>query len=139
MKGLGTCVAVLSFMLLACAFTEPICENTNPILRSEPYEEDVYKAELARLIKTANPNDLKFYLSGYIRPGDNEFLIVSIHGIDFCAKAAVQVDDWQKLVDIRRTSARGYRGAELQGFKITVKEEAGKIDFVYKDVEAVVE
>ncbi len=139
MKGLGISVGVLSFMLCACAFTEPHCENTNPVFRSEPYEADVYKIELARLLRNANAADFKYYLSGFLRPGTEELLIVNIHGADFCAMAAVHVDDWGKLADIRRTSGRGYRGAELQGLKINVKEDAGKVTFVYADVEAVVD
>ncbi len=137
MKGFGFYLLFLSLVL--SAFTEPHCENTNAVFRVETYESDAYRAELARLLKLDNANNFKYYLSGYLRPGDEEFLIVNIHGTDFCAKVAVHVDDWKKLADIRRTSARGYRGAELQGFKIAVKEHGGKIEFVYENVDAVVE
>ncbi|HWA32522.1 MAG TPA: hypothetical protein VG737_00255 [Cyclobacteriaceae bacterium] len=137
MKGLGICLTVLWLML--SAFTEPHCENADAIFRDEPYEEDVYKAELARLLKAGKPDEFKYYLSGYLRPGDKEYLIVNIHGANFCAKAAITVNDWGKLQDVRRTSCRGYRGAELQGLKIAVNEENGKVEFVFEDVVAIVE
>jgi hypothetical protein len=137
MKGIASCLSVMSFMLFA--FTEPPCENTNAIFRTGDYETQAYKAELVQRLKTSNAEDLRYWLTGYLRPADKEYVIVDVHGHDFCAKVAVLVTVGGKLEDIRRTGARGYRGAELVGFKIVIKEEPGIIEFVFGDVQAVVE
>jgi hypothetical protein len=136
MKAFLLCICLV-FMAFLQSCNNHSCTSLNPVLSAYPPESEQYKKELARLIAEVDPHQLTFWIEGYQRRGEAEYLQVHIQGDDLCAHSELRIEHWQKLEGIRRSAGRGYKGAELVGLLFDTRTDSTGTTFVYKDVERI--
>lgn len=70
------------FLNFLCAFYScdtADCINDNSIFEQYSIESVEYQKELVRQLQASNPNDLKFWLEGYVETGGKNYLRLNIH------------------------------------------------------------
>lgn len=127
----------LVFIVTGC--DRPKCETNNPVFKAHAPGEEIYKTELAKLLK-ANTADLRYYLAGFGRNRTFSHMRVSIQGGDICAMAKVTIEKHDdKIADMVKKDGNGYIGAELKGLKIAIVEQPGETQFMYNGLDAIVD
>ncbi len=97
-----------------------------------------YRNKLANVIES-KPEELTYTLNKYLQENGREYLDVQVEGNDFEAKGLVLVNNWNKLEDIKRTKGLGYSGATLKGLKVDIQQNDSGAEFIYKDLEKIVD
>ncbi len=130
-------LSTLLFFLASC--DRPDCKNTNPVFDSNGIETNIYKQELVKQMDKVGKDNLTYWLSNYIEENGKEFITVNIQGGDLCAKGLLQVNDWKSIEGIKRTKGVSYNGAQLKGLKFNTITTGESIDFIYKNIESIVD
>lgn len=130
-------LAALLIFLGSCS--RPACKNTNSIFDSNGIETNVYKRELVKEIERVGKENLTYWLSDYTLQNGNEFITVNIQGEGLCALGLIQVKDWNNLEEIKKTKGVSYNGAELKGLTFDMITNGESIDFIYKNLESIVD
>lgn len=129
----------IKFALIGlAAFSSCKSSEKNGFTGIKNHDSKEFKNKLAEKIK-ADDGKLIYRFNSYKTKGTTELIDVDIVGADFDVTTAVLVDNWDKLSQIRAKKGRGYSGAELKGFKLTIEDNAEGAVFKYKDVEEVVD
>jgi hypothetical protein len=120
------------------------CENgngsgNNPIFEKHSPGSKIYMDELTVELASPKASGFTYHFNNYVVMNRKEYIEVEISGPELEAEASVLVRNWQKLEGIRRTKGMGYRGAKLKGLKIDVEEVGGKREFVYEDLDKIVD
>ena len=129
-------IAAIYLSLSSCSVPE--CQNSNAIFRTSNSDTKEYKSELAKQIRSKGAQNLSYRYDRYVKRGSEEYIVVNVEGKDLCATAEIQVFDWTKISGMRREIS-GYRGAELAGLEFEIVEDSTGVDFVYTDVDSVVD
>ncbi len=114
------------------------CKNTNPTFDKFRPDTKEYKSELAKRLKSIGTNNLSYRFDKYLKKGGKEFIVIHIQGEEFCAKGEIQVNDWGKISGMRREIS-GYSGAELIGLKIEIKQDSLGTNFIYEDIDKIID
>jgi hypothetical protein len=67
-----------------------------------------------------------------------EFILIHIQGDELCAKGELQVPDWNKISGLRR-DVSGYHGAELKGLKMAIRQDSTGTNFIYQQVDRIID
>ncbi len=133
-------ILILSTLLIFLASCDrPNCKNTNSIFDSNGIETNVYKNELVKEMDKVGKENLTYWLSNYTEQNGKEFITVNIQGDGLCAKGLLQVNDWKNIEGIKRTKGVSYNGAELKGLTFDIVTNGESIDFIYKNIESIVD
>jgi uncharacterized protein YxeA len=132
-------VTVLVLAALAIACNKPECENKNPVLSQNYFDSEAYKRELARKIQTTDPGKVDYWFDMYVKRGLDEYIDVHVQGTDLCAEAHIKVTDWTKLKGIRDSGGISYHGAKLTGLKFDIEQDSLHTEFIYKDIDSVID
>jgi hypothetical protein len=124
------------FVCLSCQ--RPECVNTNEVLAQNYYDTEAYKKELSQLIRNS-PSQVDYWLDMYVKKGSNEFLDVHVQSDAICAEAHILVTDWTKLQAIKETGGLGYHGARLEGLQFDIVQDSLHTQFIYKDIESIID
>lgn len=131
-------IFIFAYLIIASC-KRPVCNNEDPVFDEHRPEEQVYKQELARKIRSASEEDLRFwYVSAANRDG-RELLIADVQGPGICAKAELVVNDWSGIEQLRGAAPNGYRGAELKRLRYSIAEDSGHVDFIYEGLDRIVD
>ncbi len=130
-------LSTLLFLLASC--DRPNCKNTNSVFDSNDIEANLYKQELVKQIDKVGKEKLTYWLSNYTKKNGKEFITVDIQGGDLCAKGLIQVNDWKNIEEIKRTKGVSYNGAQLKGLTFDIIANGESINFIYKNVESIVD
>ncbi|MGV3508048.1 MAG: hypothetical protein ACO1N7_02070 [Sphingobacteriaceae bacterium] len=127
---------------LAVAISFAACNNvenksTNPFANLSSNSKE-YKDKLAQKLRS-NPEDISYFVNRYLERSGNAYLDVKVKGSDFEATGLVLVNSWDKLEGIQRTKGMGYSGAELEGLQLDIRESKTGAEFIYKDVDQIVD
>ncbi len=119
---------------MACG--KPECNNNNPTFNRLNPSELEYKTELINLIQSDSIS-FKYWLMGYEKQNEKEYLQIEAIADSICAKAKILVKDWSKMEGIQKTKAGAYHGADLVGlqFKLNPISE----EFEYLDIEEIID
>lgn len=117
----------------------PDCTNTNPVFDSHGVETIAYKRELASEIERIGMDNLSYWLSDYTSENGKEFITVNIQGEGLCALGMLQVNDWTHIEGIKKTEGVSYRGAELKGLVFDIIDDGSSIDFIYQNIDRIVD
>ena len=134
-----------SFLILAVAIIffvscdRPECTNTNPVFDSNGIETIDYKRELASEIERIGMENLTYWFSDYTVQNGKEFITVNIQGEGLCALGILQVNEWTNIEGIKKTAGVSYRGAELKGLVYDIVDDGSSINFIYQDIEHIVD
>jgi hypothetical protein len=129
-------LSFISFLSSSC--DKSACENTNPKFDKFSIGSKEYKSELAKQIRRIGSENLSYWFDKYLKKDGQEFIIVDIQGRELCAKGEIQVYEWAKISGMRRAST-GFHGAELKGLQIEIKENSTGTNFIYINVDRVID
>ena len=133
-------ILILSTLLIFLASCDrPDCENTNSIFASNGAETNAYKKELVKEMDRVGKENLTYWLSNYTEQNGKEFITVNIQGDGLCAKGLLQVSDWKNIEGIKSTKGVSYNGAQLKGLTFDIITNGESIDFIYKNIESIVD
>jgi len=127
--------AAVYFSVSSCRVPE--CQNS-VIFRTFTAEKKEYKSELAKQIKSKGTENLSYWYDRYVKRDNGEYILVNVQGKGLCATAEIQVFDWEKLDEMRR-EVSGYKGAELAGLEFKIIDDSTGVNFVYADVDSVID
>lgn len=136
MKPFLTLLALVAF-LISC--DRPECVNTNAVLSKNYFDSEAYKRELSRLLKSTDASRVDYWFDMYIKKGLDEYIDVHVQSDEICAEAHILVTDWTKLKGIRETGGLGYHGAKLKGLKFDINQDSTHTEFIYKDIDTVID
>ncbi|HNE27803.1 MAG TPA: hypothetical protein PLW66_01475 [Saprospiraceae bacterium] len=130
-------LAILAFQVCSCGQAQQT--DRHSVFSQLPPDNPVYKAELARQIRTMGAGRLDYRVEAYAERNNEDFLLVRVQGEGLDAIAEMNVPEWQKLGKIRENKGLGYRGAYLAGLRFDILDEAQDVRFVFRDLDRIVD
>lgn len=131
---------IIGFAILFYSCKSHDCINRNTIFEKNSFLSKSYKNELAKEIKILNEEHVSYYLIGYQKINEKEYIDVSIQSINLCAKARVLVEQWDdSLAGVQQSHGQGYIGAELVDLKFDFVEDPEGVQLIYKSVGTIVD
>lgn len=131
------CLLIIIF-IYANSCNRPECRNINPVFDKFTFDTKEYKSELARQIQSIGTENLSYWFDKYLNKGSKEFIVIHIQGAELCAIGEIQVNNWGKISGMRR-EVSGYRGAELRGLKIQIEQDSTGTNFVYDNIDRIID
>lgn len=126
-------------MLCFMACDRPKCNNTNPIFENYAPNSGTYKDELAQQLSKINRKDLTYWFQKYEDQNASESLYFHIQSETLCAIIQLNVDNWEKLENLRNAKDIGYRGAEFINLQFDVIKDAKSNKFVYSSFDRIID
>ena len=124
-------------LIFACCFIS--CANSNADqLNSYKANPAKLNMELAKQL-AVSPGSFRYKFDSYFVKNSSEYINISINKSNFTAIVPVLVNNWKKIEGIKRSKGLGYSGAELKGLELSAVNNSGHIDFVYKNVDAIID
>lgn len=130
---------MLAMVIVLVSCDRPECVNSNEVLSKNYFDSENYKRELSRLLKESEASAVDYWFDMYIKKGLDEYIDVHVQSDQICAEAHILVTDWTKLKGIRETGGLGYHGAKLKGLKFDIKQDSLHTEFIYKDIDTVID
>jgi hypothetical protein len=127
----------LPIIILSC--NRPVCKNTNPIFDKYKPNTEEYKAELAKQLELVDRSKLSYWFWEYIDSTGQELLFFKITGDELCAIIVLNVDQWNKLEELRQKKGVTFRGAEFINLKFDIKHDSIKTEFIYRDFDRIID
>jgi len=133
-------LCLFAFLLVFLSIrNEAMKEQSNPVFaRFNPLSIE-YKQELVRQLSSRKGEELNYWFNRYFRMDGKDYIDVTIKGDGLNASSAIQINDWTKLKEIKENNGKGYHGAELQDLKFDIVKSGSNVNFVFKDLNAVID
>jgi len=127
----------LAILLFSC--DRPVCKNTNPVFDKYSPDSEEYKSELVKQLGIVDKTKLSYWFSEYVESAGKELLYFRIQGDGLCAKIVLNVDQWNKLDELRQKKGETFRGAEFVNLKFEIVQDSLKTEFKYKDFDRIID
>ncbi|GAB3916537.1 hypothetical protein [Mucilaginibacter boryungensis] len=119
------------------------CKNTsinsaNNRLNSYKTNTRKFNSELAKQL-AADPGSFTYTFSNYFVKAGREYLNVSVNRENFQTVIAMLVNNWDKMQGIKNAKGLGYSGAKLQGLQLSVVTNSGHPEFIYQNINAIID
>ena len=120
-------------MSLMCLIScdRPECNNENPIFETNESDSKKYKDELVNQLKKVDQSELTYWLQKYDDHNGKESLYFYVQGKGLCAILHLNINDWNKLENVRERKGVGRRGAEFTNLKFRINQDSLSTDFIY--------
>ena len=115
------------------------CKNQNPVFDRYSPDSEIYKEALARIILEKKPTDLRYWLKEYREEAGEEYLFFNVQGSELCAVMMIHMTHWDRLEKVREKKAVSYHGAEFTGLDYEIMVLNGKIEYVFKTYESIID
>jgi len=138
MKKAGLIITSLIVLLLSSCDRQD-CKNTNPIFDNFSINSEEYISELVNQISKNNSEDLEYWFEEYLEEKGKEYLIVNVQNDSICAKMKIQVKNWNGIEAIKKTKGESYQGAKLDGLTFDIEIDSINTDFIFKNIERVID
>ncbi len=112
----------------------PQCKNTNPIFDQYNPATKEYKAELAKQIKIAGLQNLRYWFDKSLKENEKELYELYLQGESLCAKIIVENKSNRKHL-----GNGGYSGAELKGVKINIAQDSTGTNFILENIDKIID
>ena len=132
-------LALLILCLSHVSCDRPKCKNQNPIFDSYSIDSKEYKNELAKEITRIETPNLRYWLNSYLEENGKEYIVVYIQNDELCAKGILEVKEWTKIEGIKKRKGVSYRGAELLGLEFEIYQTDSTTNFIYKNLERIID
>lgn len=127
-------VGYVAFLTLK--YPAPHCDNTNSVFENNPYDSNVYKAELIRLLKETRDEETKFWFNKYI---DSNHIAVTIQNDKICAKGHLTVKKWERFMKhLKEVEGKSY-GGPLIGLKYSLIDDRNKPEIILLSVRDIID
>ncbi len=110
------------------------CDNHNPVFEKYGPTDNKYKKALVRYINGIDPEQLSYYIEGYEKSWDKQFMRVRVAGSDLCAVMILDITDSRRLENFIKVGGISYSGAELSGLIYRIDSTDGAYQFHFIDV-----
>ena len=137
MKELVGVLMCLNLVLIGC--DRPNCETQNSVFQHADITSAEYVVELANQMQTKDQSKLTFWIKGYEKNGENEYLNIYVQGDELCAQTKLLVKDWSALETLRKNEGKGYVGAEIENLVMELKGSEDAPQFVYVEHSAIID
>jgi len=127
----------LAILLFSC--DRPVCKNTNPVFDKYSPDSEEYKSELVKKLGIVDKTKLTYWFSEYVESHGKELLYFRIQGDGLCAKIVLNVEQWNKLEELRQKKGVTFRGAEFTNLKFDIVQDSLKTEFNYKDFDRIID
>lgn len=136
-------LSILKIRLIICIIALTACNNVKENIPNSVFDKlspasKEYRDELAAKLKS-NSEGFHYTFKNYVENDGKKYLDIEVKGDDFKATGLVLVNSWNKLDGIKRTKGLGYSGAELRGLKLDIQKTPYGANFVYNDLEEIVD
>jgi len=119
--------------LISCDWERPVCKNTNPIFDEYQPVSKEYKLELIQQLSIVNKSELTYWFKEYTEYENEEQLHFYIQGKELCAVLVLDVEQWNKLEQLRKNKGLGYKGLRFIKLQFEIKQDTLNPKFIYKD------
>jgi hypothetical protein len=138
MKKVATIFLLTIGLLLLTFCDRPTCMNENQVFDKFSPKDEVYKRELSKQLKTINKSNLRYWSYDYVEENGSRFLFANVQNEEICAIIVLTIDKSEKGIEhLIEKKNKSYRGAELEDLKFDIKEENGKVEFVFLEVSGI--
>ncbi|MFA6335015.1 MAG: hypothetical protein WCX48_05580 [Bacteroidales bacterium] len=127
----------LVILLFSC--DRPLCKNTNPVFDKYSPDSEEYKSELVQQLGIVDKTKLSYWFSEYVESAGKELLYFRIQGDGLCAKIVLNVDQWNKLDELRQKKGETFRGAEFVNLKFEIVQDSLKTEFKYINFDRIID
>ena len=137
------------FILFFDCCDRPACKNSNPIFNNYSPNSEEYKNELAHQLRINKSENISYWFDRYFVENSREFMEIYVQGDSICAKGIIFIRNGSldklggikrlQLEDLIRVKGGGYQGAELDGLKFEEVRDSLTINFVFKDIESIID
>jgi hypothetical protein len=120
--------------LVAVLFTScdrPDCTNANQVFSINKPSSNQYVLELAKRLQSVDQSKRTYWIKGYEKIGEEEFLNIYVQGDGLCAQTKLLVEDWSNLEFLHKAEGKGYSGAEIQNLRLELRTEEETSCLVY--------
>jgi hypothetical protein len=115
------------------------CKNTNPLFDNYSPESREYKTELVKQLKKTNKLKLSFWFNEYVESNGKEMLFFNIQGDGLCAVIVLNVDQWNKLEELRQKKGVSFRGAEFKNLEFDIQQDSTNVNFIFSDFDKIID
>lgn len=131
-------LAVCFTLASSCGRKE--CANTNPIFDKFSPTSQEYKSELAMQLTSFDNSALRYWLKEYSEINNKQYLIFHVQGDGLCAKMVMAMEHWSdNLKYVKAAKGKSYQGAEFANLTFDVVQDSVQTNFVFKNVDKVID
>jgi hypothetical protein len=139
-KTLFTSLALFSLLCSIVSCDKPVCKNTNTVFDKYSPVSKEYKDELVRQMARVDKSKLTYWIDNYQEDNHLQYILAQIQGDGLCAKIVLVVNDSEKGIEgIIKSKGIGYRGAELEDLKFSIKQDSTSTEFVFQEISGIVD
>ena len=127
----------LNLVLSGC--DRPNCNTDNLVFKESSINSKEYVLELANQLQSVDQTQVTFWIKGYEKHADAEYLNIYVQGESLCAQTRLLVEDWSTIETLRENKAKGYTGAQIENLVLELKGSALAPQFVYIEHSAILD
>lgn len=120
----------------------PDCKNSNPVFDQNPPSSAIYKRDLARMINKTGHDNVRYWIDEYVAKDGKTFMTVYTQGPGLCAKGILDITNShgnERLQHFKDVKGVSYNGAELSGLAYEIDSSHGDYNFIFKNVERIID
>jgi len=116
--------------LMSC--DRPVCKNTNPIFDDYQPNSKEYKQELIKQLSIVKKSKLTYWFKEYIEYENEEQLHFYIQSKELCAILVLNVEQRDKLEQLRKNKGVGYKGLQFTNLQFEIRQDTLNPKFIYR-------
>ena len=117
----------------------PVCKNTNPIFDDYQPVSKEYKMELIKQLSVVDKSELRYWLKEYTEYENEVQLHFYIQSKELCAVLVLNVEQWNKLEQLRETKGKGHFNAEFTNLQFDIVQDSLNPKFIYRDFSKIID
>ena len=129
----------LALIALQTSCDRPECKTTDPAFINFTPDSKEYKAELIRELDAVGYSNVGYWVDNYSVKEGVEYMTVYIQGRSVCAKGILNITKGTGLEHYKEVKGKGYSGAKLRGLRYTVDSANGNYNFIFEQVDGIVD
>ena len=123
--------------LISC--DRPTCKNANPIFDDYQPVSTKYKQELVKQLSIVDKSKLRYWLKDYTEYENEVQLHFYIQSKELCAVLVLDVEQWNKLEQLKKTKGKGRFNAEFKNLQFEIVQDSLNPKFVYRDFSRIID
>jgi hypothetical protein len=138
-KNRSGAILLLFFLVCLISCSNPVCKNTNPIFDDYQPVSKEYKLELIKQLSIVDKSKLKYRFKEYTENENKEQIHLHIQSKELCAVLVLDVEQWNKLEQLRKVKGVSYRGARFINLQFDIEQDSLNPRFVYRDLSRILD
>lgn len=119
---------------------KPTCENKDGIFDKYLPDSREYKDELVKQLSIIDKSELTYRMDAYQEIDKTRYLCIDIQGKGLCAKMILTIKKSDKGIEkLLKNKGLGYSGAELKNLKFDIKQDSLSTEFIFREINKIVD